>query len=66
MREIDRHEVQRLLEAGAQLVDVLPAEEFEEERIAGSIGIPLRRIDAEARERLDPGKPVITYCWDSA
>lgn len=66
MREIDRHEVQRLLEAGAQLVNVLPAEEFEEERIAGSIGIPLRRIDAEARDRLDPAKPVVTYCWDSA
>jgi len=66
VREIDRHEVQRLLEAGAQLVNVLPAEEFEEERIAGSIGIPLRRIDAEARDRLDPAKPVVTYCWDSA
>lgn len=66
MRELMRHEVRELLDAGAQLVNVLPAEEFEEERIAGSIGIPLRRVDAEARDRLDPAKPVITYCWDSA
>jgi rhodanese-related sulfurtransferase len=63
-RTIDREELQRLMERGAQLVEVLPKEEYEEEHLPGAINIPLRKIDAEAKERLDPGKPVIVYCWD--
>jgi phage shock protein E len=63
-RDIDRHEVQRLLEDGAQLVEVLPPEEYEEEHLPGAINIPLRRIDEEGLKRLDPDRPVIVYCWD--
>lgn len=66
MQVIQRHEVRRLLDRGAQLVEVLPSEEYEEEHLPGAINIPLRRIDADARARLDPSRPVITYCWDSA
>jgi rhodanese-related sulfurtransferase len=63
-RVIGRDEVRRLLERGAQLVEVLPKEEFDEEHLPGAINIPLRRIDAEASERLDPSRPVVVYCWD--
>ena len=63
---IGRDEVERLLSEGAQLVEVLPHEEFEEEHLPGAINIPIRRIDKEARDRLDPNRPVIVYCWDSA
>jgi phage shock protein E len=62
----DRREVQALLELGAQLVEVLPAEEYEEEHLPGAINLPLRKLENEARQRLHPGKPVIVYCWDSA
>jgi rhodanese-related sulfurtransferase len=63
--EIDRSELQRLVrEEDAQLVEVLPAAEYREEHLPGAVNIPLRRIDAEARDRLDPGRPVIVYCWD--
>jgi rhodanese-related sulfurtransferase len=62
--DVDRRELQRLVERGAQLVEVLPREEYEEEHLPGAINIPLRKIDAEARERLDPSRPVIVYCWD--
>jgi rhodanese-related sulfurtransferase len=61
---IDRDELQRLVGEGAQLVEVLPTEEYREEHLPGSINIPLRRIDAEATERLDRARPVIVYCWD--
>ena len=61
---IDRQELQELIERGAQLVEVLPKEEYEEEHLPGAINIPLRRIDAEAREKLDPNRPVVVYCWD--
>jgi rhodanese-related sulfurtransferase len=63
-KTIDRDEVRRLLDLGAQLVEVLPTEEYREEHLPGAINIPLRRIDAEARDRLDPQRPVIVYCWD--
>jgi len=65
-REIDRDEVQRLLAQGAQLVEVLPADEFEEDRLPGAINVPLRRIDAEVDGVLDGSRPVIVYCWDAA
>ena len=63
---IDRNEVQLLLAEGAQLVEVLPREEYEEEHLPGAINLPLRRLEKEARERLDPNRAVIVYCWDDA
>jgi rhodanese-related sulfurtransferase len=63
-RPIERDEVRRLVDGGAQLVEVLPKEEYDEEHLPGATNIPLRRIDAEARDRLDPGRPVVVYCWD--
>ena len=59
-------EVQSLVDGGAQLVEVLPREEYEEQHLPGAIGIPLRKIDAEAAAKLETGRPVIVYCWDSA
>lgn len=63
---IDREEVQRLLAEGAQLVEVLPREEYEDEHLPGAIHMPLPKVETEARTRLDPSRPVIVYCWDSA
>ncbi|MGH2572628.1 MAG: rhodanese-like domain-containing protein [Actinomycetota bacterium] len=65
-KDIDRDELRTLLGEDAQLVEVLPPEEYEEEHLPGAINIPLRRIDAEARQLLDPGRPVVVYCWDPA
>jgi rhodanese-related sulfurtransferase len=62
----DPEEVQALLDRGAQLVDVLGPQEFAEDHLPGAINIPMRKIDTEALRRLDPGRPVLVYCWDSA
>jgi rhodanese-related sulfurtransferase len=64
-RTIDRDEVQRLIHEGAQVVDVLPKQEYEEQHLPGSISIPLKEIDARAPKELDRESPVITYCWDT-
>jgi rhodanese-related sulfurtransferase len=64
--EVDRGQVKRLLESGAQLVEVLPADEYEEDHIPGAMSLPLRRLEAEALSRLDRNRPVIVYCWDMA
>jgi len=63
-KDVDRQELQELVGRGAQLVEVLPKEEYEEEHLPGAINIPLRKLDEEARERLDPQRPVVVYCWD--
>ena len=65
-KEIDRKGLRRMVEAGAQLVEVLPAEEYAEEHLPGAISLPLRRIDAEASSVLDKNRAVIVYCWDIA
>jgi rhodanese-related sulfurtransferase len=63
--EIQRDEVQRMVAAGAQLVDVLPRAEYDAEHIAGAINIPLKELTRETATRLDPGRPVIVYCHDT-
>ncbi len=66
MRDLQRHEVQQLIEKGAQVVEVLPREEFDEDHLPGAINLPLRLIETEASAKLDKSRPVILYCWDSA
>ena len=62
---IDRNEVRRLVEKeSAQLVEVLPREEYESEHIAGAVNLPLPELDAESANRLDASRPVIAYCHD--
>jgi rhodanese-related sulfurtransferase len=50
---VDRDEVQRLIAEGAQLVEVLPRGEFEEEHLPGGINIPLKTLDAATARRLE-------------
>jgi phage shock protein E len=45
---------------------VLPAREYGEEHLPGAINLPLRRIEMQASQVLDPSRPVIVYCADSA
>ena len=63
-RGVDREEVQRLLAAGAQLVEVLPKEDFEERHLRGALSLPLKELDDAAAARLDRGRGVVVYCND--
>lgn len=62
----ERSEVRTLIDGGAQVVEVLGPEEFEQDHLPGAINVPLRRLESEARRALDPPRPVLVYCWDSA
>lgn len=64
-REISREQVRLLMGEGAQIVDVLPAREYSEDHLPGAISLPLRRIETEAKQILDPSRPVVVYCADS-
>ncbi|HKB17533.1 MAG TPA: rhodanese-like domain-containing protein [Candidatus Dormibacteraeota bacterium] len=63
---IDRGQLQELVADGAQLVEVLPADEYKEDHIPGARSIPLRQLNRETAAALDPRRPVIVYCWDMA
>jgi phage shock protein E len=62
---IELDELQRLLADGAQLVEVLPRDEYEEMHLAGAIHIPLKELDATSAQQLDPRRAVVVYCWDA-
>lgn len=63
---IDRDELQRLLhDEEAQLVEVLPADEYADEHLPGAINIPLKTLDRETTRQLDRERPVIVYCYDT-
>jgi rhodanese-related sulfurtransferase len=65
MKPVDYHGLRRLLDDGAQLVEVLPSEEYTEMHLPGAVNIPLKTLTAATAAGLDPGRPVVVYCWDS-
>jgi rhodanese-related sulfurtransferase len=64
-RSILYPELRRVLDAGAQLVEVLPQEEYREEHLPGAINIPLKKLDADTTADLDKRKAIVVYCWDA-
>jgi rhodanese-related sulfurtransferase len=63
-RVIGRAELRYMLAESAQLVEVLPREEYDAEHISGAMCIPLKEIARSALDRLDRNRPVIVYCED--
>jgi rhodanese-related sulfurtransferase len=63
-KEIGREDVRMLVRRGAQLVDVLPKEEYEAVHISGAINIPLLYLRRNTANRLQWDKVVIVYSKD--
>jgi rhodanese-related sulfurtransferase len=63
-QQVDINGIRQLLAAGAQLVEVLPPEEFGEEHLPGAVNVPLKQLTAQAAASLDEERPVVVYCWD--
>ena len=63
-RQIQCDEVQRMVAGGAQLVEVLPAEEYEAEHLPGAINIPLPQLNRQTTAALQQDQPVLVYCYD--
>ncbi len=59
---ITREEVQRLMrDESAQLVEVLPSQEYQDEHIQGAINLPLKRLNRDTASGLDEARPLIVY-----
>lgn len=63
-RDIHRAEVLEWMERGVPIIDVLPPKEHSQMRIAGSLGIWLRELDAESVAGFDRHDPIAVYCHD--
>jgi rhodanese-related sulfurtransferase len=62
--DVDREDVRRLAAAGAQLLEVLPREEYEDEHLPGAINIPLKELNGQTAVQLARDRPVVVYCND--
>jgi len=63
---IDTATARRHQEAGAQLLEVLPADNYRQEHLPGAVNIPLPELTREKAEaQLDPERPVVVYCFDT-
>ncbi len=62
---IDRGEVRRLIDDGAQLVEVLGRKQYEEEHLPGAVNIFLKALAEKAPDQLERSRPVIVYCEDT-
>jgi len=49
-----------------KLVEVLAKEDYDNGHIPGAINLPLTELRNLARERLDKGETIVTYCADYA
>jgi rhodanese-related sulfurtransferase len=61
---IEREDVQRLIGEGAQLLDVMSREAYDNSHLPGAVHISLKELDEQSTARLDRDRPIITYCSD--
>jgi len=60
-REVGREEARKLIDEGAQLIDVRADHEWEVGRIAGATHVPLPELPQRLDE-IDKDRPVVVYC----
>jgi rhodanese-related sulfurtransferase len=60
-REVSRDEAQKLIDEGAQVIDVRADHEWEAGRIAGATHLPLDELAQRAAE-IDKERQVLLYC----
>ena len=60
-REVTREEARKMVDEGAQLIDVRADHEWEAGRITGAAHVPLPELPQRLGE-IDKGQPVVVYC----
>ena len=61
MKEVSREEARKLIDEGAQLLDVRADHEWEAGRIAGAAHVPLPELPQRLGV-IDRDRPVVVYC----
>jgi rhodanese-related sulfurtransferase len=60
-KEVSREQARKLVDEGAQLIDVRAGHEWEAGRIEGATHLPLAELSERAGE-IDKERPVVVYC----
>jgi rhodanese-related sulfurtransferase len=60
-KEVSRDEARKLIDEGAQVIDVRADHEWEAGRIAGATHVPLPELP-QRLEEIDKDRPVVVYC----
>jgi rhodanese-related sulfurtransferase len=60
-KEVSREQAQKLIDEGAQVIDVRADHEWEAGRITGATHLPLAEL-AERAGEIDKDRPVLLYC----
>jgi phage shock protein E len=58
-------QLEELIDRGAQVVEVLPEDDYSPAHLPGAVNLPLRELDEQRAALLDRTRPVVVYCWDS-
>jgi rhodanese-related sulfurtransferase len=64
IERIEFQEFTRLRDAGAQVVEVLPREDYDWAHIPDAINLPLKELDGTSAAQLDRSRDVVVYCHD--
>jgi rhodanese-related sulfurtransferase len=62
---IELSHLRGLIASGAQLVEVLPPDDFAEYHLPGAVNLPLKTLGAASAAVLDRNRPIVVYCYDS-
>ncbi len=64
-KSVDRDEVRRLADEGAQLVEVLEPKQYRLAHLPGALSIPAWELTRQRADELDRNRPVVVYCFDT-
>jgi rhodanese-related sulfurtransferase len=62
---VSREEVRRLVDGGAQVLEVLESRQYRLAHLPGAVSIPAWQLTRERAAELDPSRPVVVYCFDT-
>ncbi len=62
---VSRDQVRRLVDDGAQVVEVLEAGQYRLAHLPGAVHIPAWELTRERAAELDRNRPVVVYCFDT-
>jgi rhodanese-related sulfurtransferase len=62
---VGREQVRRLIDGGAQVVEVLERRQYRLAHLPGAVHIPAWELTRERAGELDRNRPVVVYCFDN-
>ena len=64
-KNASRDDVRRLVDQGAQIVEVLERRQYQAAHLPGAVHIPAWELTRERANALDATRPIVVYCFDT-